>query len=202
MNEIINHSFCPFGSNFESHRHVSCSLLFDTPSAINYSCKYSIFISTDIYHSLPWANHCPFPLGYILFLSVPSAITPIPGFINFQLTGIYKNHPAASRPTSPSATGQVWWIFLEQSLVTSCFCSSACSCLLPITSQFGSRFFPLVFKFSCNHFIYPNLFPLYSHLTILYFNWWNFTHPSRPGVRFHLLSEKFLFPSIMVATPS
>ena len=123
----------------------------------------------DICH-LPWAQHCPFPLAHLLFLSVPSVITPFQVFPP-------SNWLAFARTTRLppghhlSPEHQIWWIFqifLKQSLVKSSFCSSTYSCLLPIVNQFRSKFSPLVFKSSYNHLIYPNLFPLHSHLTLVF----------------------------------
>ena len=126
----------------------------------------------DICHLLPWAKHCPFPLGYLLFLSVPSVITPtqvLPPSNWLVFTRTTRLPPG--HLLSPEH--RVWWIlqiFLKQSLVKSSFCSSTYSCLLPIVNQLKSKFFPLVFKPSYNHLIYPDLFPLHSHLTLTFFS--------------------------------
>ena len=132
----------------------------------------------DICH-LPWAQHCPFPLGHLLFLSVPSVITPFQVFPPSNWLAFARTtRLPPGHPLSPEH--QIWWIFqifLKQSLVKSSFCSSTYSCLLPIVNQFRSKFSPLVFKSSYNHLIYPNLFPLHSHLTLVFFSKISFIVP-------------------------
>lgn len=109
-----------------SHSHVSCSLFFNTSSAVNYPLKYSIILSTDLY-LLTMCQALSLYTGVPSFFSIPFIISSYLRFISFQLTGMCKNYLAASRPVPLLQHVMSDVSVLNNSQVTPPF-SSACGC--------------------------------------------------------------------------
>lgn len=127
--------------------------------------------------------------GTLPFL-FPFCHHPNPRLSHLPIGGIWL---AASRPTCPQHVMSDE-ISLNNWRDVLSFRSSAYGACFLSTTNSAPNSCPWFSSFPSTTFPPQTYFPII--LTSPFFNWQNFTHPSRLEVKYHLLLAKFLFPNI------